>query len=677
MADIKYTVVFDSKAAAEAAVKLDQAVGGLGKQATVAKPPFAGLWKEVFGGIAIADLAKRAVKEFTDFIKDSVKAAMEAEKANAALKSALGATGREVDANAKHFIDYASSLQKSTIYNDEAIKGAQALLLQLTTLDRDGIDRATRGAIGLSSVLGVDLQSAAMMVTKAMEGNTAALGRYGIKVKETGTAEEKRNELLEKLEGFYKRATDATDTFAGKQAQLKNNLDEFKETVGKAIIENKTLQKTVDDLSLSFQYLAEHGEVLKKSLDVAFSALMGPGLMVILKLLGLLADKQREINRQNEEGAKWAGEFNKQLIAIGKSGTDLSGSPLLKFFVDLNKETKEGSLAFKVTDEWAKKFGITLRSTVIEQINETKEALKRLKASGEATPGAIEGLNKKLKDLENYLVKAKTAAASCGAKLRSELVPEARNLNDVFAHFPVVVDQAYVKSTVSLGQWAKAHKDQIEGVTAFAQQTLGLLQSIYSSYYANRMTEIDNDYQKRKEAIENSLMSEEEKAVALEGLDKEYNEKKKKLQKEAAEKQKALSIIQAVINTAEAVTKAWSLGPIIGPIMAAVAAAMGAVQIALIKKQTIPLGRGALFDRPTLLAGGRYEVGEAGKEAVMPVEPLMRDIRSAITEGMRGLGGTPIINVYIGGEKLDERAVKAVERRSKLGRPFIHSRAVN
>ena len=693
MADIKYTVVFDSKAAAEAAAKLDQAVGGMGKTAGVAHPAFSGLWKEVFGGITVAGLAKDAVGKFTDFIKDSVKAAADAEKANANLKSALGATGREVEANAKHFIERAKAVQKSTIYDDEAVKGAQALLIQLTSLDRDGIDRATKGAIGLASVLGIDLQSATMMVAKATEGNTAALGRYGIKVSEAGTAEEKRNELLQKLDGFYKRATDATGTFAGKTAQLKNNLGELKETIGGAIIENERLQKTVADLSLSFQYLSEHGGVLKTVVDGIFQGLLGPGGMLLMKLLGGLADKQREINKTQEEGQKWADKYNKELIALAKSGTDLSNNPLLAFMVSLCKETKEGGLAFKASEEWAKLLGIRLRSTVIKELNDTREALQRLKASGEATPAAIKILEDRITKLSRELDGAKTAAAKCGISLGKTLVPAARDLNEEFAKTPYVVAQAYVKSASALSVWIKKNKDAIETVVAFSQQALGLIQSAYSNYYANQTAKLDEesrkkqeamdaDYERRKKDIEDSTLSEEEKQTALAALDKEYKDakelaekeyetKKKKLQREAAEKDRAVAIVQAVINTAVAVSKALP-----NLILVAFAAAMGLAQIAIIKSQAIPLAKGAMFDRPTLLAGGQYEMGEAGKEAALPIEPFMRRVEAAILAGLRAKSNIQV-HVYIGQEELDKRIIKTTTRHYALHRGKIPSANVS
>ena len=67
-------------------------------------------------------------------------------------------------------------------------------------------------------------------------------------------------------------------------------------------------------------------------------------------------------------------------------------------------------------------------------------------------------------------------------------------------------------------------------------------------------------------------------------------DKLQQLRKEEGRKKKALAIVDAVVNTAVAVTQAMGAGPIIGIILAALAAAMGAVQIGIIASQTFAKG---------------------------------------------------------------------------------------
>ena len=258
--DIKYVISVDSTGALKHIQDFDKAVDGLAKTTDPkAKSAFGGLWKQFAVGQIATDLLRSSWRMLKDQVGDSIKAAMEAEKADKALDAALEITGRSAAKLSEHFKDYASSLQKMTIYDDEAIKGAQALLVQMTSLDRDGIDRATRGAIGLASVFGMDLQSAASLVQKAMEGNFGALGRYGIRINETLPLEEKRAQLLAQLEKLFGRATAETGTFSGQLEVLKNRWGEIQEaaagwvTQQKGIIElfNKASQAVLDYLTMN------------------------------------------------------------------------------------------------------------------------------------------------------------------------------------------------------------------------------------------------------------------------------------------------------------------------------------------------------------------------------------------------------------------------------------------
>lgn len=148
--------------------------------------------------------------------------------------------------------------------------------------------------------------------------------------------------------------------------------------------------------------------------------------------------------------------------------------------------------------------------------------------------------------------------------------------------------------------------------------------------------------QKKKELdrrLDIGLISQEQYNAKVEQLDQAYEAKEEEMQLKQARRQKALSIVDAIINTAVGVTSALKLGPIIGPILAAMIGAMGAAQVALITSQPIagaeeggllvtraqdgkkfkagvePDKRGYV-DRPTVL------VGENGMEYVIPNEAM-------------------------------------------------------
>lgn len=152
----------------------------------------------------------------------------------------------------------------------------------------------------------------------------------------------------------------------------------------------------------------------------------------------------------------------------------------------------------------------------------------------------------------------------------------------------------------------------------------------------------NNDAKKKdlQRRLDLGLISQDQYNTKVGQLDEAYEAKQEELQLKQSRRQKALSIIDAIINTAVGVTAALKLGPIIGPILAAMIGAMGAVQIGLISSQPIngaeeggfqgvtrkqdgrrfkarlnPNKRG-FIDDPTLL------VAENGTEYVIPNDGL-------------------------------------------------------
>lgn len=135
-----------------------------------------------------------------------------------------------------------------------------------------------------------------------------------------------------------------------------------------------------------------------------------------------------------------------------------------------------------------------------------------------------------------------------------------------------------------------------------------------------------------------------------------------------------VAIANAIINVAEGMTKALAQGGIFGPILAGVIAAFGAVQIALIRAQPIPLAKGAIFRKPVFSQGGDYEAGEAGPEAIIPLRELPRIMREL--SGGRGGGGgfgsnRPIIiqnRIILDGREMKAWTTKTVRTAGALGK---------
>ncbi len=195
-------------------------------------------------------------------------------------------------------------------------------------------------------------------------------------------------------------------------------------------------------------------------------------------------------------------------------------------------------------------------------------------------------------------------------------------------------------------------KASFSDVASKINQTIQVLQSGFSDFFSgiNKMSEqryqqemdrAQTEYEQKKLTIENSLMSETEKAAAMTVLDEEYATKKRTLEIKQAEANKKSSLMQAVVNTALAVTSALSTKPFfpLGLIAAAAALAAGYIQVRVIQAQAVPqLAEGGIVTRATNIIAG-----EAGPEAIIPLNKMMGgstvnvrfDIRAIDTQGVR------------------------------------------
>lgn len=182
----------------------------------------------------------------------------------AAVKSTGGAAGRTV----AQLDELSLALQKQTVYSDEAVKGAEAILLTFDKIKGDTFDRATRDVTDLAARLGKDLPEAALQVGKALQDpiqGLQALQRLGVRLSasqketiqdlvDTGHAADAMGIILTELERkFGGSAAAARDTLGGALAGLKNAWGDLFEVSGRAS------QGTVDGINAITKSLQDSG----------------------------------------------------------------------------------------------------------------------------------------------------------------------------------------------------------------------------------------------------------------------------------------------------------------------------------------------------------------------------------------------------------------------------------
>lgn len=166
-----------------------------------------------------------------------INATIEAEQAQAQLAAVLRSTGGAAGLNAVQLNAMADALQAVTTFDDEAITGAQSLLLTFTKIGKDVFPDATEAVLDMSQALGQDLKSSATQLGKALNDpvqGVTALQRVGVTFSkeqkkvietlvETGRAADAQRLILKELQTeFGGSARAARDTLGGAFKALQN-----------------------------------------------------------------------------------------------------------------------------------------------------------------------------------------------------------------------------------------------------------------------------------------------------------------------------------------------------------------------------------------------------------------------------------------------------------------------
>jgi len=226
-----------------------------------ASAAFSSVQKHVIGLVG-AYLSFQAVEKVFHAAVAEIEAAVEAasaqEQADIRLSNAVSTLGGDTAGMTAHLKEQASALQRSTIYTDEQVQAAQALLVSLGRLSGQGLDRATKAAVALAQGLGVDLESAATLLSKAAQGNTQQLARYGIVLDESLSKSQKFEAVLSFVEKRFGSLAEAMGTsFQGRLIQAQHAFGELQETLGKLIIKNDTVVEALRQISLALANLNE------------------------------------------------------------------------------------------------------------------------------------------------------------------------------------------------------------------------------------------------------------------------------------------------------------------------------------------------------------------------------------------------------------------------------------
>lgn len=216
----------------------------------------------------------------------AVEAAKESIKMEKQLGAVLESTGGIAGMSAEAVKKLATEMQRLTNFDDEAVLGAENILLTFTNISQDIFPKTTETVLNMSAALGQDLKSSAIQLGKALQDpveGVSALRRVGVNFNdsqqeviknlvETGNAAAAQKIILNELAVEFGNSARAQ---ADPILQMKNSIGDAWEAIGILLIPavdnlstkvkifaTETLPVWIANTKIIIQYFKEHSEAI-------------------------------------------------------------------------------------------------------------------------------------------------------------------------------------------------------------------------------------------------------------------------------------------------------------------------------------------------------------------------------------------------------------------------------
>ena len=193
-----------------------------------------------FGKIAGAAFAAAGIAATAyagKLIKDGVEAAIADEKANAQLATTLRNVAGATDETIEKTLAYTRATELATGVTEDELRPS----LNRLTIATGNVDKAMKLqtlALNVSAGSGKSLEAVTQALSRAQEGNTAALGRLGVGLSAAQLKTMTMDDVTKSLaETFAGAADTAANTFEGKMTRLGLAFEDVRDTVGGFVLD--------------------------------------------------------------------------------------------------------------------------------------------------------------------------------------------------------------------------------------------------------------------------------------------------------------------------------------------------------------------------------------------------------------------------------------------------------
>jgi hypothetical protein len=399
------------------------------------------------GGLAVAGLMNPAVaaglvagatalKTASKGLDEYAKAEREVFKLN----GALALRGQLTKEYSEELQEMSSELQNATGIADEAF------LRVFTTLTKGGADpenikKLTKGVEDLAGLMGGDVETAAAMMAKAMQGNFTMLSRWGVQVDKNATQAEKLDSVLQQVASRGAGQLRAgAEGLGGAFDRVKNSAGDLWENLGNGINRmfgiDLILGKTADGMKWLAEktFLAiEPAKGLKNSID---------GLPEVIEDSGAAAAKT------SEDFKKLAEELDSV-----KEKADLA-----KAAIDRAKGIQDDEAAARKKLDMATVDDDVARGRISKTQGEVRKARIEQRYAGEALvrqddrDASIQQVNQQMRDA---IIAQEAQAAAKVEALRKKLTPEEALAAATARHSAASKDAALLREQIDAGRTAQ------------------------------------------------------------------------------------------------------------------------------------------------------------------------------------------------------------------------------
>jgi hypothetical protein len=275
-----------------------------------------------FGKIAGAAFAAAGVAAALyagKLLKDGVEAAIADEKANAQLATTLRNVAGATDETIEKTLAYTRATELATGVTEDELRPS----LNRLTIATGNVDKAMKLqtlALNVSAGSGKSLEAVTQALSRAQEGNTAALGRLGVGLSAAQLKTMTMDDVTKSLaETFAGAADTAANTFEGKMTRLGLAFEDVRDTVGGFVLDAITpmVENFVTKVMPALAAFAD-GLTGGSGLKNAFDQIIDVAKTIFIPVLQgiqFVFNKVKDAVMDNEEAFKALWSFTKNILA--------------------------------------------------------------------------------------------------------------------------------------------------------------------------------------------------------------------------------------------------------------------------------------------------------------------------------------------------------------------------